>query len=228
MLTNLTIESLLLKIKLGEGIQTEFKSELPINPKIAKEMAALANSYGGYILVGVADDGEIIGINPEEDMDELKCKIVNIASSACHPNIQPKLTTVNVDDKIVLVIGIEQGTIPLVSTRDKIYIRVDSVSREADNFEIQERLIEREAAIRNKQWQRGVAPAGVRLVSFAYAYSQPPIVNVTVNSAEPRLAQVVNVNNTGFIVLIYDLGGKVKNDVSFMWVAMSSSAVDEF
>lgn len=218
----------MVKIKLGEGIQTEFKVEIPINAKLAKEMAALANSYGGYILVGVADDGEIVGLKAEEDLDELKCKIVNIASSACHPNIQPKLSTIDVDGKIILIIGIEQGTVPLVSTRDKIYLRVDSVSREADNFEIQERIIERETAIRNKQWQRGNAPAGVRVVSFAYAYSQPPIVNVTVNSSEPRIAQVINVTKSGFIVMIFDLDGHMRNDVSFMWIAMSSKALEDF
>lgn len=51
-------ETLLLK---GEGVRTEFK-EGEHNPNILKAIAGFLNTSGGTVLLGVADTGEVIGI----------------------------------------------------------------------------------------------------------------------------------------------------------------------
>ena len=49
----------------GETGQVEFKSEKEKNIDLAKEITAFANGAGGYLLVGVEDDGKVSGItNP--------------------------------------------------------------------------------------------------------------------------------------------------------------------
>jgi predicted HTH transcriptional regulator len=46
----------------------EFKLKLNYPDKIANEIVALANAKGGWLLLGVSDDGQIKGLkNPEED-----------------------------------------------------------------------------------------------------------------------------------------------------------------
>ena len=51
----------------GEGTTTEFKVDFP--PQIhtlAEEVAAFATSGGGTILIGVADDGNVVGLDDEQ------------------------------------------------------------------------------------------------------------------------------------------------------------------
>lgn len=56
------------KICKGEGVSLDFKQTITNKYKIAKTIASFANNKGGSILVGVADNGTIIGIDAEEEM----------------------------------------------------------------------------------------------------------------------------------------------------------------
>ncbi len=54
-------------IRQGEGLHLDFKFRIDDQKKIAKTLAAFANSEGGKLLVGVKDNGKIVGVNPEEE-----------------------------------------------------------------------------------------------------------------------------------------------------------------
>ncbi|MFC4872274.1 helix-turn-helix domain-containing protein [Negadavirga shengliensis] len=45
----------------GEGLHVEFKKKATYPEKIVKEIVALANTDGGYLLIGVDDDGTVSG-----------------------------------------------------------------------------------------------------------------------------------------------------------------------
>lgn len=47
--------------KEGEGLRLEFKKEAMFPEKIVREVIALANTEGGFLLVGVDDDGTVSG-----------------------------------------------------------------------------------------------------------------------------------------------------------------------
>jgi predicted HTH transcriptional regulator len=47
---------------LGEGQHLEFKKRVPGPERIAKEMIAFANTGGGRLLLGVDDDGSVVGV----------------------------------------------------------------------------------------------------------------------------------------------------------------------
>lgn len=55
----------------GENRYTEFKRLVHSPAKIAKPIAAFANTEGGVILVGVDDDKRIVGIESEKEMLEI-------------------------------------------------------------------------------------------------------------------------------------------------------------
>ncbi|WP_022835816.1 RNA-binding domain-containing protein [Salisaeta longa] len=59
----MTLRELQQLVALGEGVSLEFKRRVPRAPRIAKEVVALANTHGGRILLGVADDGTITGVS---------------------------------------------------------------------------------------------------------------------------------------------------------------------
>jgi predicted HTH transcriptional regulator len=62
---NQWIQTLLSK---PEGIQLDFKQNISNQKKIAKTFLAFANTEGGIAVIGVADNKQITGIDPEEEM----------------------------------------------------------------------------------------------------------------------------------------------------------------
>jgi Putative DNA-binding domain len=69
----------------GESQWVELKERLPRDSELAKDLAALGNSGGGVLIVGVADDGEVTGWRPA-DADIAVRRMREIAS-----NILPDL-----------------------------------------------------------------------------------------------------------------------------------------
>lgn len=87
----------------GEGTTLDFKNTITSCEKIAKTLVAYANNKGGRLLIGVADDGRIVGVKSE---DEEKYMITKAADFFCKPVIEPLFEEVYVDDKLVLVVEI--------------------------------------------------------------------------------------------------------------------------
>jgi predicted HTH transcriptional regulator len=49
-------------IKTGEGLYLEFKRTIPSAEKIARELCAFANTSGGTLMIGVDDNGSLVGM----------------------------------------------------------------------------------------------------------------------------------------------------------------------
>lgn len=47
--------------KAGEGLHIEFKKKVAHPEKVVREVVAMANTEGGYLLIGVDDDGTVSG-----------------------------------------------------------------------------------------------------------------------------------------------------------------------
>ena len=117
----------------GENSGVEFKEDQERTERIAKEIVALANFNGGKLVLGVDDDGNIIGIQ-RKDLEHWIMDVV--FGRKVHPMILPFYEEVQVDDhRRVAVITITQGiTKPYVvrhNNREQIYIRVGSTSQHA-------------------------------------------------------------------------------------------------
>ncbi|MAQ94265.1 hypothetical protein B1759_06095 [Rubrivirga sp. SAORIC476] len=52
---------------MGEGRTLEFKNRVPRPERIAREVIALANTDGGTVLVGVDDDGTVLGVKDAQE-----------------------------------------------------------------------------------------------------------------------------------------------------------------
>lgn len=60
-------ESLRALIREGEGLTVEFKkSTEAVTKDVYESVCAFSNRYGGHIFLGVRDDGEILGVSPEQ------------------------------------------------------------------------------------------------------------------------------------------------------------------
>src|SRR5687768_9446236 len=110
----------------GEGVTLDVKQTITSCEKISKTMISFANNRGGRLLIGVADDGKIIGVKSEE---EEKYMISKAAQQYCKPTIDPVFEEVYIDDKIVLVVEIPKSAVKphYALGEDKkwwVYIRV--------------------------------------------------------------------------------------------------------
>jgi predicted HTH transcriptional regulator len=70
--------------KQGEGLKVEFKKKAAFPEKIVRELIALANTEGGYLLIGVDDDGTVSGQRFIEEE-------VFVMEKAISEHIHPKL-----------------------------------------------------------------------------------------------------------------------------------------
>lgn len=69
----------------GESIICEFKRKFSSPEKIAREMIAFANTKGGYLLFGIDDNKQVIGVQSEKEEAEL---IKDAALNYCEPPLE--------------------------------------------------------------------------------------------------------------------------------------------
>lgn len=62
-LKNKELEAILIA---GESTTIEFKRKIPSPEKIAKELTAMANTLGGYLFIGIDDNGSVVGVKSEK------------------------------------------------------------------------------------------------------------------------------------------------------------------
>lgn len=95
-------------VDLGEGINVEFKRRVPQPERIAKEMVALTNTHGGRIVLGVDDDGTILGIDHASEEEFLLRQAVE---AHCRPLVEYQTERVVVEPRCdVLVVTIPEST----------------------------------------------------------------------------------------------------------------------
>ena len=89
-----------------ESEQLELKATLSSPFKAAKEMAAMANTMGGNLIIGIEDNGFITGVdNPEEE----KAIVRDAALKYSTPPITPAIETVTVEGKILVIVSIPKS-----------------------------------------------------------------------------------------------------------------------
>ena len=120
------IEKYLDTIDDDETFFIEFKEENIRNTQLTKEISAFANSFGGYILLGVNDSKKIVGCSNIWTELKINTIICNGISPTPHFDIK-KFDLKN--SKKLYIIKVEEGTNPPYITNDGyIYHRVSSSS----------------------------------------------------------------------------------------------------
>ena len=128
--------SLQKSIQNGEGKTIEFKVELPNSNTLAKTIIAFSNTGGGKLIIGVNDQGEIIGLEHDVNIFELKDKVASIIYETCYPTVLPDIYTTTIDDHLLLIIEVYRGNLLPYYLKNKgksegVYIRVGATNRKA-------------------------------------------------------------------------------------------------
>ena len=95
----------------GETKTVEFKKTLPSHSeRYMKTVIAYANTQGGRIVFGVADETRtVVGIG-EDILFQTMDSIANAISDACEPQIIPEIELCSIDGKTVIVVTVLPGT----------------------------------------------------------------------------------------------------------------------
>ena len=130
---------LLERIASGEDSSVEFKRDDVLPDSLAKEMAALLNLEGGWILLGVEDDGTITGLT--RGREEAERWVMNIARQNLQPEVIPVWRSIAMrDGAMVGAVGLPADSPgkPYKAKRGSAwitYVRVGSTSRQATREE---------------------------------------------------------------------------------------------
>jgi len=121
-------------IQQGENGAVEFKTA-DVRPEgLAREICAFSNTNGGTVLIGVRDDGIVIGIEGRENIEEWAANVVrnNIVLAS-----NPEINLISIENNQVLVIDVLRGTDkPYQTINGKFWIRVGSTNRMATKEEL--------------------------------------------------------------------------------------------
>ncbi len=116
-------------IQTGESSFLEFKHSVASPEKIAREIAAFANTKGGTILIGVEDNGEMIGV---EGYHEEEFWLNQAASEECIPEVPITIELVNLGERDVLIVKVPEAEEKPVYVKGKkvrqVYVRLEDES----------------------------------------------------------------------------------------------------
>lgn len=123
----MNLNELKLIIAEGEGLTVEFKEKY--TPKIDRDIVALANAKGGFIVLDVNDEGKITG---EKITNHIKAEILSIARNCDSPITLSKISHIGG----VVVIEVPEGDDKPHSCSSGYFRRMDAVTQKMSQKEV--------------------------------------------------------------------------------------------
>lgn len=109
---NQTLSKIINILQSGESISVEFKqSQVNLNKDVFDTVCSFLNRHGGDIVLGVDDDGSVIGINPDK-IDKIKKEFVTQMNNPnkINPPFYLSIDEVNIESKKVLHIYVPESS----------------------------------------------------------------------------------------------------------------------
>lgn len=148
-------ESLVVEFK--SSVAHSYKSEIPesvVTGGVVKTLAAFLNTEGGTLVIGVSDEGKILGLGPDLalksfDLDKFQNFLVTLitdridalAAHRCFVRFE------KVEGHAVCLVDVEASTKPVYATTDKgkglFFVRAGNTTRQLDTKETVDYVAER-------------------------------------------------------------------------------------
>ena len=170
-----------LQTDLPEGLRLDYKSNFP--SKLEKTLAAMANTEGGVVLVGVEEDADrprypMHGTPKGVDVDQAVERVISKAYQAIREPLFPEVESIPIPEKpgkCVVVIRIQpsERAPHAVSNGEDVYVRVDSQA-----FQVER---EKRAEVEQLDWlfrrrtnQSGSVTAALERAEEAIGFGRQP------------------------------------------------------
>jgi len=131
------------QVSLGEDSRRQFKTDVHNADSLAAEMAAFANSEGGEIFIGVADDGSLPGLS-SKDVSRVNQLISNTASQHVRSPLTVQTENIPTDNsRIIIVLTVPKGIDkPYFDKNGVIWLKSGSDKRRVNSKEELRRLFQ--------------------------------------------------------------------------------------
>lgn len=169
-------------IRSGEGRTLEFKRAISSPEKIAREIAAFANTHGGHLVIGVDDDHTLTGVESYHEQDFF---LEQAAHDLCTPALTYRMEIIPFINREILLVYIDESEQkPVVvqnGSADAVYVRVDDQSVRASE--------EMANVLRSRASKRGV--------TFRYGHNEQKLfryLNEYPNITVEQYANLADIN----------------------------------
>ena len=108
-----------LMVKLKESQKVEFKASF--GKEVIISLVAFANAQGGKVIIGMADDGRVTGVDIGPETLQ---RYLNEIKTATYPQLIPNTDVSEIDGKTVVVFEINEYPVKPVSYKNRYYKRV--------------------------------------------------------------------------------------------------------
>jgi len=117
-----------------ESKTLEFKRDLSSPKPLLKTLVAFANTAGGRLVIGIADDHGIVGVANPLDEEERLCSLI---ADHIEPRLLPNIELTTVEGKTLLVVEMFVSSarphwIKSEGPETGVYVRLGSTTRRAD------------------------------------------------------------------------------------------------
>ena len=202
-----------LLISKGESQTLDFKYFISSASKIAKSLVAFANTDGGKLLIGVKDNGNIVGVKSEEEL-----YMIDLAAETyCRPSVSLRYTDYIVDGKNVLEVQViksnngphlakdEQGNWSLYIRKDDENILASDVVFEVLLNKFQERRVVLNMDSKEKSVMEFIKQNGqINITQFM------DLANIKKNIAEKIISNLITL---GMLKIDYTSNGEVYKSI---------------
>jgi len=180
--SNMTIPDFIRLVKTGEGSYLEFKRTISSPEKVAREIAAFANTRGGILLIGVNDNKSVVGV---ESFYEEEMALEKALDYYCQPPVDADIEILPYYERELIIVRIPEAERKPVAVdadgKRTVYIRDKDKSVQASK--------EVAAVLRNSTSSSGIkfeyGPNEQRLFRYLGEYDR-----ITVN----EFANLVNIS----------------------------------
>ena len=136
----ITADDIKMMARRGESYNVDFKVTVPQKVRdITQEVCSFANAAGGYVLIGIDDNGSIKGVS----LDNAKRSSIQNSIGEISPALHCELYPVDVDGKEVWVIDVPAGRLVQYFFGGSVFLREGTNSQKITNGEEIRELFQR-------------------------------------------------------------------------------------
>ena len=127
----------------GEDSRTQFKRDVTNATSLAGEIVAFSNSRGGRILVGVSDQGDILGLSAD-DIRRINQLVANASTNLVRPSVNPFTENILMaGGQLVMVVNVPNGiSKPYSDNRGVFWVKSGSDKRRVTAREEIQRMLQ--------------------------------------------------------------------------------------